>query len=344
MNAPATTTTAVELAQQPREVQYLYRQASLPASIIPKALQVAPKDTPEKRAQKEADRLMWALTAHALSLDIGTAVKHVAVISGAPVVSAEMARRVAIESGCEIELVHADDQGATVRGRRRGGDWSTVTFGRRDAERAGFYDVTWEQGWGNDAQVWTERWFDIIDERMVVADEASRPKWAQPSNKNAKRKFREAYFRWPQAMFIARASTMLTRTIAPVATLAGMPLRVDDALDAQAAAEAVAVEGAKAAQADRPEDDEIIDAEIVEPDDAPVTNRWPEVWAASCKAAKIDRATSCALLAYATSRAVSSSAEVTDPAERDAATRALGLLRSGELALVDGRIVEREAE
>lgn len=345
------TSTALELKEQPRAVQFLYRQASLPASIIPKALQLTPKDSPEKRAQKEADRLMWALTAHSLGLDIGTAVKHVAVISGAPVVSAEMARRVAMEQGCEIEIVDANDQGATVRGRRRGGSWSTVSFTRRDAERAGFYDITWELGWGNSTQTWQERWFDIIDERMVRADEATRPKWASSGNKDAKRKFREAYFRWPTAMFLARASTLLTRTIAPVATIAGVPLMVDEMLDEQAARDAVVVEGESVAQPDADEDD-IVDGELIELEhdqaDVPVTpaqvaDAWSIAWKAACTGFKIDKATSAALLSYAAARDVSLSSEVTAEAERVGAMEAARLWSKGELVLVDGRIVEAEA-
>lgn len=342
------TSTALELKEQPRAVQFLYRQASLPASIIPKALQLTPKDSPEKRAQKEADRLMWALTAHSLGLDIGTAVKHVAVIAGAPVVSAEMARRVAIEQGCEIEIVEANDQGATVRGRRgRTGNWSTVSFTRRDAERAGFFDIVWELGWGNSAQTWPERWFDIIDERMVRADESTRPKWASPGNKDAKRKFREAYFRWPTAMFLARASTLLTRTIAPVATIQGVPLVVDDELDAQAARDAVVVEGESQARADR--DDEILDAEFVDAElvdnDVPVTpaqvtDSWQIAWKAACTQYRIDKATSSALLSYATARPVQLSSEVTDQDERAAAMNAVRLWANGELEVRDGRIVE----
>lgn len=340
------TSTALELKEQPRAVQFLYRQASLPASIIPKALQISTKDTPEKRAQKEADRLMWALTAHSLGLDIGTAVKHVAVISGAPVVSAEMARRVAMEQGCEIEIVDANDQGATVRGRRRGGSWSTVSFTRRDAERAGFYDITWELGWGNSAQTWQERWFDIIDERMVRADESTRPKWASAGNKDAKRKFREAYFRWPTAMFLARASTMLTRTIAPVATIAGAPLIVDEMLDEQAARDAVVVEGETVARPDA-DDDDIIDGELVD-NDVPVsteqvTESWGALWAAACKQHGADRAVASALAEYVTAGVHARGADIPEEINRKAALLALQLWAKRELVLVDGRIVEAEA-
>lgn len=89
------------------------------------------------------------------------------------------------------------------------------------------------------------------------------------------------------------------------------------------------------------EDQAAADATVTEGE---IVDDWPRRWSAACKQAGADKTASCALLAYATSRAVASSAEVTDPAERDAATRALDLLRSGELVVVDGRIVEREAE
>lgn len=93
-----------------------------------------------------------------------------------------------------------------------------------------------------------------------------------------------------------------------------------------------------------PSDDDIVVAELVDDADAPRVDEWPAKWAEVCKAGRVDRATSCALLSYAAARPVGSSVEVTDAAERDAAVRALALYGQGELVLVDGRIVEKEAE
>lgn len=164
--------------EQSRGVRRLVVACNSNAALIPMALRITPQTAPDKAEQIRADRVMWALTADALGLDIIEAVKHVAVIAGAPVISAEMHRNSAIRRGCQIELVSADADHATVRGRRAaGGEWTTVTFTALDAKRAGYLDIAHTK-WRKDTEGGPLRWYEVEFD-LVTHGFITQGRWVQ---------------------------------------------------------------------------------------------------------------------------------------------------------------------
>lgn len=240
-------------------------------------------------------------------------------------------------AGHWYRVIEESEERCVIRARHRGDreeDTLTMTFTVEQARKLGVLDVTWKRWYQDEsgrkrADVWVE------------GSDVPRPGWAKAGTKDVTCSKKDNWHKDTAGMLFYRCLRRACERIDPGVLMAlGDGPFLEDATSAYVSPESTGVIDVDPSTVHVYEppavgDDEILDAEIEE---------WPETWAASCKAAKIDRATSCALLSYATSRAVSSPAEVTDPAERDAATRALDLLHSGELALVDGRIVEREAE
>jgi hypothetical protein len=316
-------------AEQSRGVRRLVAACSSNAALIPLALRTPKNATPDKIAQVQADRVLWALTADALGLDIIEAVKHVAVIAGAPVISAEMHRKSAIRRGCEIELVSADSEHATVRGRREGGsDWTTFTFTILDAKRAGYLDVAWTK-WRKDDEGgplrWCEAEFDLITEEMVFRPLADAPAWV----KAAKKEWKQNYYRARPQMLIARASSMVTKLIDPVPTLGGVPVPVmvadgdvDDITEVPQDAPAVLeVEPAPVEY-----------AEIVEDDPAPApVEDWPAGWQRRIKTAGLTRQDSIRIIN-----------EVSKGAASDSGTLAVELRPAADQLLTD-LLAERAA-
>jgi hypothetical protein len=88
---------------------------------------------------------MWALTAHEFDLSVTRAYKHIAIMSGAPVISAELGRKLALQHGCEIVLEYDDETRATVSARRPNSKWSQTTYTALEAKRAGYFDVSFRK-------------------------------------------------------------------------------------------------------------------------------------------------------------------------------------------------------
>lgn len=285
----------LDIGEQSRGVKRLVAACNSNAALIPQALRITPQTAPDKAEQIRADRVLWALTADALGLDIIEAVKHVAVIAGAPVISAEMHRNSAIRRGCQIELVSADSEHATVRGRRStfDGEWTSVTFTALDAKRAGYLDIAHTK-WRKDTEGGPLRWceveFDLVTEEMVRRDIATAPDWVKKPG--VKKVWKETYWRQRMPMLIARASSMVTKVVDPVPTLGGVPVTVADA-DVQDITEVTpAVVMVPVGPIDAVQYVEVTDAELIDDPAEVVEEDWSVSWMRRIKAAGMTRADS----------------------------------------------------
>jgi len=317
----------LDAAEQSRGVRRLVAACNSNAALIPQALRITPQTAPDKAEQIRADRVLWALTADALGLDIIEAVKHVAVIAGAPVISAEMHRSSAIRRGCQIELVSADSEHATVRGRRAtGGDWTTVTFTALDAKRAGYLDIAYTK-WRKDTDGGPLRWceveFDLVTEQMVRRDIEKAPDWVKKPG--VKKVWKETYWRQRMPMLIARASSMVTKVVDPVPTLGGFPVTVADA-DVQDIGE-VTPDVVLEVDAAPVEYAEVVEYAEPTPAVAVLHNvddeDWPVSWMRRIKAAGLGRADSIRIINDVSKGAASDSGTLVHPDLRAAADATL---------------------
>jgi len=112
-----------------------------------------------------------------LGLPPMTALAHTSVINGRPGTSAEVMRALILQAGHDLHIERSDAHGCTIRGRRSDwaeDRWTTVTFTIDDAARAG-----------------------------LLEDKRSKDGRVTPS----------MYKKWPAALLLARASTILARMV-----------------------------------------------------------------------------------------------------------------------------------
>ncbi|PKQ30907.1 MAG: hypothetical protein CVT62_10565 [Actinobacteria bacterium HGW-Actinobacteria-2] len=112
-----------------------------------------------------------------LGLPPMTSLAHTQVINGRPGTSAEVMRALILQAGHDLHIEVSTAERCTIKGRRSGwaeDRWTTVTFTMQDAARAG-----------------------------LLEDKRSKDGRVTPS----------MYKKWPQALLLARASTILARMI-----------------------------------------------------------------------------------------------------------------------------------
>ena len=112
-----------------------------------------------------------------LGLPPMTALAHTSVINGRPGTSAEVMRALILQAGHDLHIERSDSHACTIKGQRAGwaeDRWTTVTFTIEDAAKAG-----------------------------LTQDKRTREGKVIPS----------MYKLWPQALLLARASTILARMI-----------------------------------------------------------------------------------------------------------------------------------
>ncbi len=260
-------------------------------------------DAIRKSETSEADIMLVGLTAQALGVtNLATALQHVHVIDGKPAVSAALAIGVAeVHAGVMWMVEESTNERCRVRGRRR--DWpsswpdTVVEFTIDDARRAGLLDEEWVLfRW--DSQAKKNKRVD----RWDPTGGTPRPEWARTDNRDAKLSRRDPWHRYPAAMCLARATKMLAKALG-AAALVGLRARpVDLDLDVEEiigpdVATAAEVDGRHVAEgpAEAPDDD-IVDAEIVDPEPEVSADEWAHRWGGLCRAAHATPADSKAIL------------------------------------------------
>jgi hypothetical protein len=277
--------------------------------------------------------------------------------------SAQVRVGVAMAHGHEVEPDETTSERCTIAVRRRGSDrWQRLTYTIADAERAGALDE------------WVERWVKTdrgknYKETYVVSCRCGRhqgipePQWAAKERDAGRVKRKDAWWQFPDDMLYAAAARRATKRFTPDAFLQIDP--PDLAADGDELVEHPGDYGepdvherAGAAAAGPEGDDEIADAEVVEPavepepaevpDPAP-SPRAPEPeaptqdvqpvagpafsrsFAIDCAKADIEDDGRHALIAYATGGRTRTSKEVRKGTEAGACFAALAGVQEGRL-------------
>ena len=218
------------------------------------------------RGKPESIVLVGALGAE-LGIPFITALSEIHVIEGRPSPSAQMRLALVRRAGHEAEFLESTDEHAVIRGRRRErrddpNGWVTVEWTMIQAQRAGLLDR------------WVERWENNRPQKVIVGDRdgiftpeerAQRglpkvvPDWAQKLVDAGETKQKDNWVKYPADMLRARAASTLCR-MAFSDVLAGLGA-------APHTAEELGIEIAQ--DVDEPpaaEDEDIVDGEIVEPE------------------------------------------------------------------------------
>jgi len=232
-------------------------------------------------------------------------VDNIHIIEGRTSISADLSMGVAeVRAGVIWHKVFHDETRCVVSGRRR--DWpqswpdTVVEWTIDDARRGGLLDVTWklwkknENGRSYLKDTWMEMGWDIVAQEWVD-NRGKAPDWVK--DRDAKRSYKENWLRWPKAMLMARAKKELAKSLASAALtgVGGHPIDLDlsfedEHLDVDAPA---TVNGRIVSD---PGDDDITDAEIVDPEPELTADEWAHRWGGLCRAAGATPANSKAIL------------------------------------------------
>lgn len=233
------------------------------SKLVPKSLQGEP----------EAIVLVGALGAE-LGIPFVTSLSEIHVIEGRPSPSAQMRLALVRRAGHEAEFVETTDEHAVIRGRRQErrddpAGWVTVEWTMGQAQRAGLVD-RWVEKWTKNSENRNVKLVEVVGDRdgIFTAEERERrglkkdlPDWAKKALDAGEIKQKDNWVKYPADMLRARAASTLCR-MAFSDVLAGLGA-------APHTAEELGIEVAQ--DVDEPpaagdHEDEIFDAEIVEPE------------------------------------------------------------------------------
>jgi hypothetical protein len=347
-----------------REFGALWRLAKRFAAsdLVPKEL----KGKPES---------VFLIMAHGQALGLAPAhsLTGLWVINGRVEPSAQVRIGVAMAHGHEVITEETSSEKCTIAIKRRGAElWQRVTYTVADAERAGAFDE-WVEKWEKNRDgKWYKADIFVVACRCGRCTTAPVPSWAQTAIDGGKVKRKDVWFSHTDDMLFAATARRATKRFTPDAflQLAPLPATDDQATDFDAHpgdyGEPDVHEQVGAAAAGPEGDDEIADAEVVEPEpahtDESTDNEIPEApaqdqplagpafsrsFAIDCAKAEVDDDGRHALVAYATGGRTRSSKEVHKGAEAGACFAALTGVQEGRLTFSvddDGEVIVVDKE
>jgi hypothetical protein len=282
------------------------------------------------------------------------------VINGRVEPSAQVRIGVAIAHGHDVVTEETSSERCTIAVRRRGSDtWQRVTYTIEDAERAGALDEwveRWQQARNSDKRY---KLTHVVTCRCGRHEGIEEPQWATEERQKGNLHRKDPWFAFRDDMLWAATARRATKRFTPDAflQLAERTVEHPDAdFDAHPGdyGEPDVHEQAGAAAAGPEVDDEIADAEVVEPEaEVPVSppssrEAEPEApaqagaplagpafsrsFAIDCAKAEIEADGRHALVAYATGGRTRTSKEVHKGAEAGACFAALAGVQEGRLS------------
>jgi len=255
---------AVERYREPQTVAVLDDRAM--KSIEFQAKTIYYLDNRLKNIQSVEERkgkaVALAITLYNLGLPITAPnAKKLHLIGDEVMESAQLLIGLLAKNGHEIRVVEEGEHRAVVRGWRYGaGEPHEVTYTVDQAKRSGALDE-WVERWEN-----TQNGKRYCAEKLVLrvdgapATDGELPDWAAKQVKDGRVKRNEAWFRYRSDMLVNRAIRRLAKRMGGDALLGVGAVDEDEPLAERVDPPVVEAE---------PERDDIVDAEVVEPDDEP---------------------------------------------------------------------------